>query len=510
MMGELHLVIRGVLAQWLALIVRAVFAIILVPVVIRELGGEMYGIVILVTIIVGLSQLADFGFGQALSRELVEHRVTNDRYKLGTATSTGLCFYGTLAMILSGLIFMMSKPVLLTLGLDESNLQIGSNLLYWYAIPSMVISLLTPPFAANLISSNRFDILRMIDLLGTLSNGIGLIVLLPRAEDKITTWVGVTMVTRGGGFLATALAARFFCGNLGIALSSIRISQFAEVLKLGGRMYVMQLASMLTDKSDPIFLSHFRGQVSLSIYQPATQLSVMLRPLVGSLANQLHPSTTRSHVSGDAGRMKELLFLGTRYTLLVGIGACVIAFTLSSGFCKLWLGETPDTDWQTSAWVMKGWLIADLCQYMGGVQWAILVGMKRLRVMVSGMLAASFINVAATYILMRFTDLGIAWVTVPTILVTLALRPCLAIYASRLCGVTLRTYWKLAYARPMLIGALLSLTCWLLIHIIPSDTLFGLIAIGSIASATWVTLLWNIGLKDDEKAMIRKRLPVLR
>ena len=505
-MGELRLVARGVFAQWVSLITRAFLAIVLVPVVIRELGSDSYGIVTLVTIIVGLSHLADFGFGQALSRELAEHHARGDREAQAIVTSTGLFFYSALALVLSAGICSFGAPLLLALGVDSANSPVGLRLLYWYAVPSLVLSLLTPPFAANLISRNRFDILRTIELLGTLANGIGILLLLPRAADKISAWIAVTMFARIATFMATAVAARRCCGSLGIRPGAVRRSSFGPIFRLGGHMYVMQLASMLTDKSDPVILSHFRGEGSLTVYQPATQVSVMLRPLVGSLANQLHPSTTRSHVTGDSARMRELLFLGTRYTLLVGIGACVIAFTLSSGFCRLWLGRVPGTDWITSSWVMKGWLVADLCQYLGGVQWAVLVGMKRLRVMVSGMLAASVVNVAATFFLMRYSGLGIAWVTVPTIVVTLALRPCLAVYASRLCGVTLRAYWQRAYSRPLLIGLLLSVACWLLTVALPSSSLAGLAVSAVLAGVAWAALVWAVGLSAGERRLVSARL----
>ncbi len=506
-MSDLRLVLRGVMAQWLSLATRGVFAIILVPIVLHELGAESYGVVVLVGVIVALSQLIDLGFGQALSRELTEHRIKGDNELRGNVTSTGLFFYMLMACVISSILVINADAVLSSIGIGENLLKVGKLLLFAYALPILSISLLTPPFAANLISYNRFDVLRAIELAVTIVNGVVLITLLPIVDNKIVAWISVTTSVRVLGFVATIIMAKTICGNLGISIFRVRFFRFFEVIKLGLQMYIMQLATMLTDKSDPIILSHFRGESSVSVYQPATQVSIMLRPLVGSLANQLHPSTTASYVGGDSGGMRELMVLGTRYTLLVGIGVCVIGIAFSNQFCELWLGKSLGEEVLTASWVMKGWLLVDLSQYLGGVQWAVLVAMKRIRVMVVAMLCASIVNIAVTYLLMKYTDLGIAWVTLPTIVVTMIIRPCLAIYACRQCGLSVGAYWSRGYARPIWVGLILALFCMFINVVIIVDNWFSLVTVGASAGICWLLLLWKLGLSKEERMVILSKMP---
>ena len=92
------------------------------------------------------------------------------------------------------------------------------------------------------------------------------------------------------------------------------------------------------------------------------------------------------------------------------------------------------------------------------------------------------------------------------IVVTLALRPCLAVYASRLCGVTLRAYWQRAYSRPLLIGLLLSVACWLLTVALPSSSLAGLAASAVLAGVAWAALVWAVGLSAGERRLVSARL----
>lgn len=497
---------RGVLANWLLLAIRAVIALTLVPLVMREVGADGYSIIVLVSVLVGLAVLADFGLSQGLSRELTEHCVRDDIRMRSVLSSTSLALYSLVALALVVGILIGKPFVLSALGVGSEGTALGGRLLMWFAVPSVAISLISPPFVANLVSINRFDLLRGYEMVVSLMTGISLLVCLPLAEDKLGAWIWATTLPRFIGFVLLFALFRRSCPMVSIRWINVNISDFGRTLSLGSKMYVVQVASMLTDRVNPIILSHFRGGISVATYQPGVQLSAMVRPIVGSLANQLHPATTHSHVSGDQSSMRELLFLGTRYTLIVGIGVCVIGIALAEDFCRLWLSESLGPEWQASSWVMRGCLMLDLCQYLGGVQWAVLVGMRRLNVMVITLLIVSCATLVATYVLMRFTSMGLAWVQVPAIGLTLVSRLGMAVYTSRLCRVKFGEYFVRAYMKPLIVGILLALACYTTTGCGIGISWMRLVSEGVFLGIVWFVLVVFVGLSRDERRVAAGRL----
>ena len=156
-MTQWALIAKGVAAQWAALSIRSVLALVLVPFLLGALGTSAYGPIALVSTVVGLSLLADLGLRQALSRELAEHHVRGEHEMSSVVTSTGFVIFAFLVLVIISALIFAGRPVLRMIGLAGDALVVGEHLLRWFALPSVLLSLLTPAFAANLISINRYE-----------------------------------------------------------------------------------------------------------------------------------------------------------------------------------------------------------------------------------------------------------------------------------------------------------------------------------------------------------------
>ncbi len=64
-MSNIGQIIKNTLTGWGAILVRAVIALVMVPILIGAMGKEGYGLIGLFSVLVGLSAVADLGLRSA-------------------------------------------------------------------------------------------------------------------------------------------------------------------------------------------------------------------------------------------------------------------------------------------------------------------------------------------------------------------------------------------------------------------------------------------------------------
>lgn len=505
-MGDTRRIISNVFFGWVAVALRAMIALIMVPFLLNQLGRDGYGIIALFGVIVSLSQLADMGLRQALSRELAEMVARDDDQGFNELTSTALFLYLLIGSAVAILCFLFTEPLVLFFKIPPE-LQLQTiMLLRLYGCATAILGFIVPVFASTLTGCHRYDIYNGINIVASLLSNGALLLALGLFQMQLAGWVAVMIGFYIVQLILLIIMARRVRPGFRISWSLASRVRARALFKLGGSIYIMQLANALADRSDPLVISRFFGPGGVAAYHPGLRISQLTRPLVTMLSNQLHPLTTREHVDNNMLKMQQLLVHGTRFTLLTGIFVSSCTFLLADDFCRIWLSAGLGEDYKIAALIMKGWATIDFLIYLGGVQWGVLLGMKKLKVMVSTLFIAAVTNLLLSIYFVGYTTLGIPGVLVATITITAVHRPLMAVYTARVCRLTFRQYAGQAYLRPLLVLLLTAVTGLLLKEVLPLDSLLLMLVYGLVMSAAWLLYCWSLGLASDERTMIARRL----
>jgi len=247
------------------------------------------------------------------------------------------------------------------------------------------------------------------------------------------------------------------------------------------------------------------------MYTPATTLVGAVRPLVTTLVDQLHPLATMYYESGQIKRLQEVLIRGTKYTFLLGIGACVVLAVFADPITQLWLGRALGSQYVVTARVLVIWLAIDLLAYAGGTQWPVLLGVNRLRFLTLTQLPFAILNVCASIALVRFTSLGVVGVVIPTLVIAIIRRPIVLVHTARVCSLPVLQYLRGAYLRPVIILILLTGAGVILRIVVKPSSVSTLLASGSAMGVLFASLCWWVGLDEVDRSFIREMVkPKLR
>lgn len=496
----------NVLTQWGAFVIRAGIGILLVPFLISSLGREYFGIAMLMGVIVSFAEIADLGLRTALGRHLSEALAKGDSIYFSKLASTAAAFWIGVASVGSSVLILFAEAITHALVIPEALRAETVLLVQTFAVGSLLLSFIRPVFTAVISSHNRFDLLSRVEVLSTVLNGAGLYLVLGPGGHGLFGWATVTLSVSFAVMLVTAWIAFRLKPDYRVSPLLVSRAAFKDLFALGSQLFFLQLTNLFSMKADPFILTRFLGPDSLALYRPGLMLSSQIRPLVMVLANQLYPVTTRYQATGNAESLRTVLFLGTRVTFGLSIGAFLVLGVFSQDICRIWLEGALGEDYRIAGYILLGWALVDLFQGAAGSQWAVLIAKSKIKFAVWVNFPLAIINVCASIYLVGFTSLGIVGVIIPTVLIGAFRRILMSWYVAQVCEVGCIRYFQEAYLRPVLMFLIvLPVSLWV-------ANVFVLSSFGSLFLALLVVGgLWGltflfIGIRRDERNMILRKI----
>ena len=499
-------VVVNVFSLWLSVVVQGVLAFLLIPFLIGVMGKDGYGVVGLLGVMVGMSAIADMGLRGALGRELAEQVVRRDIARFNELITTALALYVCVACVLALACWLMA-PWLTSFFHVPAQLQGRMVLLTrLYCGVSLFFSFATPVFNAALGSYQRFDLINGMETFRNILSSCCLFLMLPAMSDTIYGWAGIMLLSQ---LMLLALVVYWtwrVCPGVSIRARHFCPARLPALFRLGGYMYALQLTRMLSIQSDPLIISRFFGPGGVALYKPGQQISGTLQGIVNAFANQLYPLTTKQHVDQQTLKMQRLLVSGTKYTLLLGVAAVVAMFVGAEPLCRLWMFSSLGADYKVVAAVLMGWAASDFMAYSSGTQWPVLLGMKKLKVLVWTQLPTAVLNVLVSIYLVGFTKLGIPGVLVATVIIGFVRRPIIIAYTAKLCGLSAWSYLREGYCRPFVVLFLLGGMAFGLRQSMVVDSWLALFVFFGCILVIWMALAWSVGLDGEERGLFLKEV----
>ncbi len=491
------------LTGWSATFVRSVIALLLVPFLLKRLGQDGYGLVGLLGVIMGFASVADLGLSTALGRELAERKTRNDIRGFHETASTALLLYVILSIIVASAFFLLAPWLADTFKIPGHFRADAIFLIRTCGVASIILSCISPVFSAGLASFMRFDTLNILGICSGLVSSLLhflLLTYLPWNPVYISMWIGLGLA--GGNTVLFWFFYRKSCFGGELGWQYVNASRLKPLFGVGAYMYISQIANTISEQSDPLVISYFLGPAKVALYQPGTKLSLMTSPVILTLSTQLHPYTTQLHVEKDQEKMRQVLLLNTRFTLLLGSLASGGLFIFAEPFCRIWLSGTLGANYHVVVQVMQCYAMLDFLGYCGSSQWPVLLGMKKLDFILWNNVPAAILNIALSIYFVGFTSLGVPGVLLGSVIAKLVRMIRLVFYTPQLCGVTTWGYLKESYAAPAVCMAWVLATGSLLQTHIPCQGWFIMASLAAATALIWLIPAVSLGIKKEERLRI--------
>ena len=265
------------------------------PVFISQLGLEQYGVLVLVTSLVGFNALFNFGFADTAVKYVSQHMSSDDRrHAAEIVSAVGLLALGS--GLATGGLFALGVPLSVR-ALGLSSLPYATDTLYLVAA-LMPLRILESFYVAALRGSYRYDLAGAIAVSTKLIN-IGLQVSLALLGHDLPVLLLATLATVT---VADLVLFSFASAKLGNIVPRFSRTALGEIGHYSVWSWVQGVGGFIYFNLDRILIAAFLGPTAIGLYGVCIQLAQTIHFGLAAVSHSLFPyiSTVISRRTHDA------------------------------------------------------------------------------------------------------------------------------------------------------------------------------------------------------------------
>jgi O-antigen/teichoic acid export membrane protein len=468
------------------------------PFVVHRLGATGYGVWTLVVSLTGYFGMLDLGLRQSVGRFVARHMALKDDDNVNRTISSALAMLGA-----AGVLGLLATVIAnFSFGIFRIDLHSQADARIALLIAGVNISIALPlsVFNAVLFSLERFDVVSRITVIGALTRSMLVILALSRGHGLIAL-ASVTLLASSGEYIAAALCARTLYPGLSPRRSYVDFARCRELFGFGIYRFIWIVANQLIFYTDTLVIGIFLNAAAITYYAIAGSLINYGRNIVSLAADTFYPAATRLDARNDTSGLQDLLVLGTRIALAVGLPLCLGFLFLGKQFITLWMGPGYAIS-SVYLIVLTIPQVSSMSQYISAL---ILVGMAKHKVLAYVTLLEGIANLVLSIVLVRKIGLiGVAWGTaIPHAITTTLVIP---FYTLRTLEMRWSDYVVRGFVRPILAAVPAAGACYAfsILVVSPSWLVFGceVLAVGLISAL----VNYYVGLSPEQRSLFVDKL----
>jgi O-antigen/teichoic acid export membrane protein len=406
-------------------VVSAVVGILLVPIMLRGLGTESYGLWIAMLVVLAVPGGFDFGLGAAVVREVAARRGEPAQEAATFVQSAGNAYlvYGALGGLA---IATLGLPLSRGLHLSPAVESVAPAVFALGGVCFFVDQQLA--FAsATLRGLRRFDAVNSLAASAVLLRAAGIVVLLEAGQQIVALMTWYTLAGGAVAVLGLGLVARYDA-SLRFRLARMEWDSLRARMSFALASQVVRIVVKTIWEVGPLVVGLVLGSVWMVPFYVGEKFPRTVAGATWQAGEVLFPVASQDERAHNMARTRETLELGTRWVVFLALPACIIFWVLGPGLLRAWVGEVqPDAICVLR--LMTGVILADA---LGLGALYILWGYGRTRTLVTVLGTAALSMVVLSVGMLRVTGIvGVSW----AMLISIAMASWAFLFkATRMCG----------------------------------------------------------------------------
>jgi O-antigen/teichoic acid export membrane protein len=324
------------------LVVSGLVSLILVPILLRGLGAEAYGLWIAAMVLGGLMSVLDLGLGTSVIREVAATLSTET--SAATARFVRATGNAYLASALAGalLVTLLGLPLSAGMHLSAQVRQTALTVFFFAGLTFAGDQLRT--FTASILYGlRRFDAVNLLLILAVLLRASGVILLLKlgRGLVAVATWHAVTAATTAlVGFAVVSRLSPHFRFRLGyLDWHSLRAH-----IPFGVASQVTMWLLNAVWSVPALLVGAVLGSPSLTQFHIGQKFPLAVSGFTWRVAEVVFPAASEHERANNLPGTREILEVGTRWVLVLALPICLVLSIVAADLLQAWVGEVrPNT-----------------------------------------------------------------------------------------------------------------------------------------------------------------------
>ena len=328
-------VVKGSLWTLVGQVLPMAVSLFATPIVIRLLGAEGWGVMLVILLIPTFLGFADFGMGLASTKFGSEAYASGARDKEGRIVRTAAVIALFSSIPVAAALLFLSGTVVGWFNVPE-HFRGEASLALKLAAVTFVLNLLCLIFNTPQLARLRMDLNTLVNTGFKILGAIAIPIVIYFGGGLVGIFVVLFVVST-----LTLLGHIFVSGRLLPELFQISIERAAirPMLKFGAGLVVAGVAAILLSNLDRFVLTKVTSVETLAFYSAAATLSSMVALMSASMIQSLMPAFSQLQGVENREALSALYSRGTRFNLIWLVPAIVSLAIIAKTFFTVWGGE---------------------------------------------------------------------------------------------------------------------------------------------------------------------------
>lgn len=485
---------KNVVANFVGNGLTALISLAVIPLYIRLLGIESYGLIGFFATLQAVFSLLDMGLGATVNREFALMSVEPGRAQAMRDLLRTIEFIYWGVGIAIGMVVVVFSPVIAEHWLNTAQLPVDQ---VKYAVAAMGVSLACRwPFtlySGGLLGLQHQVLLNVVRFLTEAVRAAGaLLVLWFYARTVVAFFLWQIVI----GVTTTALAAVALWSRIPVTGQPARFSrgELRRVSKFAAGMGGISILAVILLQLDKVILSRILTLEAFGYYSLATVLAGALSQVFGPIFVSFYPRLTQLVQARDGEGLKRLYHGGCQWMSVILLPVAIVAALFSHEILLLWTHDATTAD--RSAPIFAVLIVGTAMNGLMNLPYALQLahGWTRLAFL-GNLVAVLLLGPLIVFMALNYGAIGAAWVWV--ILNAGYILLTLYFMHRRLLPGELGRWYRIDVGAPLLgVGAALGVGVWILrlwgldIPAIPKLLCFLLVGYGAAGMATPYIRAW--------------------
>ena len=332
----------NLLANFAGLGLPTLLQLVLVPVYIRLMGIESYGLIGFYVMLLTMMQVLDLGLGTTMNREMARYSTHTDRgEEVRDFVRTLELIYSALGIVAGGIVIAMA-PLIAMKWINPGTLPIPvikTSIIIMGGLVAVQFPITL--YQGGLLGLQRQVLLNSVRVVGSFIGNGGAALILWLVSPTITAFLYWQLAVSSvqAVVLAGCLWRNLPSGNRTPRFSS---ELLRNVRRFAAGISGITVSSLILSQMDKVILSKMLSLEMFGYYSLAVVVGNGLFILITPVFNTVFPRLTFLATTGDENGLRELYHLGSQLMAVVIVPVALVVAMFAHDIVFLWTGS-PET-----------------------------------------------------------------------------------------------------------------------------------------------------------------------
>lgn len=311
-------------------------AIVAIPVLLKTLGTEKFGLLNLAWIIIGYFGFFDLGVGRALTKIVAEKIGANSFSDIPVFFWTSIFFMMTFSFFLSVLLYLISNKIVFNYLKIPQGLQEETLLAFYLLIFSIPIVSTTAGMKGFFEAYQRFDVVNIIRVALGISSFLVPVIVIFFTQSLF--WIVLSLVFIRIVIWIVYLIQSFNLNNEIRKKVSFDLNVVKQIFKLSSWMTVSNFTVPLIVYLDRILIASLVSSAAVAYYSTPYEVITKLLIIPSALTAVLFPTFAANYLRDSAGTIR-LSAKAMKYIFILLLPVILAVVIFSFELLSFWLGN---------------------------------------------------------------------------------------------------------------------------------------------------------------------------